>query len=143
MEIKELQEKIKALKNFRTEYDNMKKQLAELDGFCEVLETQIMQHFEENDMTSFRVDGVANVSISQRLTVKVPRDIEAKKAFFEWVAANKGEEVRDSMMTVNSMTLNSFYKEEYNNLSDEDKLMFQIDGIEPPSMMKSLSFRKA
>lgn len=143
MEIKELQEKIKALKNFRTEYDNMKKQLAELDGFCEILETQIMQHFEENDMTSFRVDGVALITVSEKYTVQTPKKNEDKKAFFDWVARNKGEEVRDSMMTVNSMTLNSFYKAELESLEGDDKLMFQIDGIQPPSMVKKISVRKA
>ena len=143
MDIRELQEKIKALKEVRARYDEKKEQLAVEKEILDSLEADIIQAFEENDLTSFKLDGVANVSITHRLTVPTPKTVDEKRAFFAWVAANKGEEVRDAMMTVNSMTLNSFYKEEYNNLSDDDKLLFQIDGIGAPSMMKSLSVRKA
>lgn len=143
MDIRELQEKIKTLKEVRTRYDEKKKQLEMEKEILDALEADILQAFEENDLTSFKLDGVANVSISHRLTVPTPKTIEEKKAFFDWVAKNKGEEVRDAMMTVNSMTLNSFYKAEYESLSDDEKLVFQIDGIGLPSMHKTLSVRKA
>ena len=143
MDIRELQEKIKAIKEVRTRYDEKKKQVEMEKEILDALEADILQAFEENDITSFKLDGVANVSISHRLTVPVPKSIDDKKAFFAWVAANKGEDVRDAMMSVNSTTLNSFYKEELNSLSDDEKLVFQMDGIGLPSLQKTLSVRKA
>ena len=143
MDIRELQEKIKSLKEVRTRYDEKKKQLELEKEILDSLEDDIIQAFEENDLTSFKLDGVANVSITHRLTVPTPKTIEDKRAFFAWVAANKGEEVRDAMMSVNSMTLNSFYKAEYESLTDDEKLVFQMDGIGLPSLQKTLSVRKA
>jgi len=143
MQIQELQEKIKALKEMDERYKNKKAEAEELHGFCEALKVEIIEALESNEMSSFKVDKIANVSISHSLSVKVPKDIESKKLFFEWLARNKGEEVRDAMMTVNSQTLNSFYKAEYESLDDDAKLMFQIDGLEMPSVSKVLSIRKA
>ncbi len=143
MEIQELQEKIKALKEMDERYKNKKREAEELNGFCDALKAEIIEALEIHDMTSFKVDGVANISISHRMSVPTPKTVEDKKAFFKWVADNKGEEVRDAMMTVNSQTLNSFWKAEYESLSDDDKLMFQIDGLEMPSISKVLSVRKA
>lgn len=143
MEIQELQEKIKALKEMDERYKNKKKEAEELNGFCDALKVEIIEALESHEMTSFKVDKIANVSITHRMSVPTPKTVEDKKAFFQWVADNKGEEVRDAMMTVNSQTLNSFWKAEYESLDDDAKLMFQIDGLEMPSVSKVLSIRKA
>lgn len=143
MEIKELQEKIRRLKDERDQYDAMKKTLEQIGNTCDAIEAEILAHFEENDMTSFRVDGVALISVSEKLTVKTPKTPEDKIAFFNYLKETKGEEVMLHYQTVNSQSLNSFFKAEMESKTDEEKLTFNLPGIEAPSMFKKLSVRKA
>lgn len=143
MEIKELQEKIRRLKDERDQYDAMKRTLEGIGNTCDAIEAEILAHFEENDMTSFRVDGVALISVSEKLTVKTPKTPEDKVAFFNYLKETKGEEVMLHYQTVNSQSLNSFFKAEMESKTDEEKLTFNLPGIEAPSMVKKLSVRKA
>ena len=143
MEIKELQNKIRELKDQRDQYDAMKRTLDQIGCTRDALEADILQHFEENAMTSFRVDGVALISISEKMTVKTPKTPEDKTAFFNWLRDTKGPEVLLHYQTINSQSLNSFFKAEWESMSDEKKLTFVIPGIEAPSMVKKLSVRKA
>lgn len=143
MEIRELQTKIKELKETRDNYDAKKLELQEIDSKCSALEADILQHFEENNMTSFRVDGVALISVSEKMSVKTPKTPEEKTAFFNWLKETKGEEVLLHYQTVNSQSLNSFYKQEWESMDDDKKLTFNIPGLEAPTSVKKLSVRKA
>ena len=121
----------------------MKKTLEQIGNTCDAIEAEILAHFEENDMTSFRVDGVALISVSEKLTVKTPKRPEDKVAFFNYLKETKGEEVMLHYQTVNSQSLNSFFKAEMESKTDEEKLTFNLPGIEAPSMVKKPSVRKA
>jgi hypothetical protein len=143
MEIKELQEIVKDLKAKRDNYDEVKRHLDVMGGECDVIEHKLLEYLQENDMKSFRVDGVALVSVTEKMAVKTPKTIEDKDKFFAWLKENKGEEVMKSYMTVNAQSLNSFFKQEWDMLSDDQKLTYQIDGLEAPAMSFKLSVRKA
>ncbi len=143
MEIKDLQEKIKQLKLAKDLYTASKRETEEFKSRVDSLEFEILQHLEENQMTNFRVDGHALVSVVEKMSVKTPKDTESKKAFFNWLKEKHGEEVMNAYMSVNSQSLNSFYKTEFESLSDEEKLNFSIPGIEPATLVKTLSVRKA
>ena len=143
MEIKELQEKIKKLKEERDQYDAMNNTLKQIGSACDSLEAEILSYFEENDMSSFRVDGVALISVTEKLSVKTPKTPEEKLAFFNYLKETKGDEVMLHYQTVNSVSLNSFYKAEMDTKSPEEKLCFNMPGIGAPTLVKKLSVRKA
>ena len=143
MEIKDLQEKIRKLKTERDQYDAMKATLDQIGSACDSLEAEILAHLEENGMSNFRVDGVALISVVEKLSVKTPKTPEEKKAFFNWLEETKGSEVLLHYQTVNSQSLNSFYKAEFESKSDEEKLTFNMPGIGAPTMSKKLSVRIA
>ena len=143
MEIKELQEKIKKLKEERDQYDAMKRTLDQIGSSCDALEHEILAHFEANDMTSFRVDGVALISVSERLSVQTPKTPDDKKAFFDWLLETKGEQVFRHYQTINSQSLQSFFKAEWESMSEEQRLTFNMPGIGAPTLSKKLSVRKA
>lgn len=143
MEIKELQDKIRKLKDERDQYDAMKRTLDQIGSSCDALEAEILAHFEESNMTSFRVDGVALISVTEKLSVKTPKTPEEKIAFFNYLKETKGDEVMLHYQTVNSISLNSFYKAEMDTKSPEEKLCFNMPGIGAPTLSKKLSVRKA
>ena len=143
MEIKELQELVTTLKSIRDDYDAKKKELENIGAQCDAMEATLMQHLQENDMKSFKVDGVATISVTERMTVQTPKTIEDKAAFFKWLGTTKGDDVMMNYMTVNSQSLNSFFKAEWDGLTDEEKLVFQIPGLQPAALSYKLSVRKA
>lgn len=143
MEIKELQELVVNLKALRDEYDTKKRDLEDLGAQCDSLESKLMTHLQENDMKSFKVDGVASISISERMTVQTPKTNDDKAAFFKWLGTTKGDDVMINYMTVNSNSLNSLIKAEYESLTDEQKLLFQVPGLQPAALSYKLSVRKA
>lgn len=143
MEIKELQEKIRKLKEERDQYDAMKRTLDQIGSSCDALEHEILAHFEANDMTSFRVDGVALISVTERLSVQTPKTPADKKAFFSWLKETKGEDVFLHYQTINSQSLQSFFKAEWESKSEDERLCFNMPGIGAPTLSKKLSVRKA
>lgn len=143
MEIKELQELVTNLKALRDEYDAKKRDLETLGSQCDSMESTLMTHLQENDMKSFKVDGVASISISERMTVQTPKTNDDKAAFFKWLGTTKGDDVMINYMTINSNSLNSLIKAEYESLTDDQKLLFQVPGLQPAALSYKLSVRKA
>lgn len=98
----------------------------------------IMAEFERLDKTSY--DGRrCKITRVQRPTVTVPKEPQAREAFFEYL---KKKEIFDQMVTVNHQTLNSFYKAEYENAVERGDHAFQIPGVGEPKVQEYLTFRK-
>jgi hypothetical protein len=105
----------------------------------EAKEAALMEILVSNNMGSFRSPyGLA--SISKRLSVKTPKSEDDRKKFFEYL---KEKGVYDHLITVNSMTLNSYYKEEFAAAEQRgDADTFTIPGITEVTIQPILSFRK-
>lgn len=80
--------------------------------------------------------NAATFSVQDKLSVKVPKDPESKGKFFSWL---KKEGLFDSMVTVNSQTLNSLYNEEFKRSRNPD---FEIPGVGKASHYQQLSMRR-
>lgn len=132
---------IKELRMKRDEYDVAKKAAEAKHGEVKNLEAKVIQTLEDAGKTTYIAEGVGKVTVSYDMSVQTPKTIDEKRAFFEWVKNNLGQEVHDSYMTVNSISLNSLYKqlnEEYCNRGE----ILQISGLGEPVARTKLSLRK-
>lgn len=110
------------------------------DKILEELELQLMEKLKQLDRKNFQ-SKLGTFSISHRVSVKVPSTPEEKAAFFDYLR-QKG--VFEQMVGVHSQTLNSFYKAEFEAAKDRGEgLDFSIPGLQPPTVMETLSFRAA
>lgn len=109
------------------------------------VETKIQAHMEQSELEKFNVKGYGTFSLQSNFSVKVPGSEEHRAAFFAYL---KELGIFDSMITVNSNTLNAWYKQELQTLAakaeagedvDPD---FKIPGIEDPKDYNTLKFRK-
>lgn len=76
------------------------------------LEARILQTLIDHDMTSYKSKH-GTVIKSLRYSVKTPKSIEEKTAFFEWLNKTKGREVYWNYVTINSQSLNAFIKQKW------------------------------
>lgn len=119
------------------ERDVLKPKKAKLD----LMEGQILQTLADNELTSFK-SSHGTVVRSTRYSVRTPKTIEEKTAFFEWLNKSKGREVYWTYVSVNSQSLNSFYKAEMEAAKEAADFDFKIPGIGEPEATPVLSKRK-
>ena len=123
------------------EYEAQKKISTALGNEVEKLYEQAGQILLDLGQDSFKTP-LGTVSLRKRTSFKTPKDEASREAFF-----NKLKEmgVFDSMITVNSNTLNSFLKAEYESAEarGEDMVTYKFAGIEPPTVSVTASLRKA
>jgi hypothetical protein len=82
------------------------------------------------------VQGFGTLYFSNRMSVTMPKNPEDREAFFNYL---KEKGAFDGLITVNSMTLNSFYKQEAEIANSPD---FKIPGIGTPTLIKTLNMRR-
>lgn len=137
-DLKQLNALCDSLADTRERKARLNAQLKELNEAEERDETKILEMLEASDLDSF--DGTkGKVSIVNRFTVRVPQSIDDKQALFKYLQQRK---IFYELVSVNSMTLNSFYKKEMEIAQSEGNTDFKIPGVGEPGVKKSLSFRK-
>lgn len=102
------------------------------------LKTKLLTFMEQFEKTSYK-SKFGNIIRVQKSSVKVPKDPESKAKFFEYLD-QKG--IKDDILTVNSNTLNSFYKAEKESAIAAGAEEFSIPGLEPPTVFFQLQMRK-
>lgn len=101
-------------------------------------EASMIEALNALEMTSHK-GPAGGVSISHRTSVKTPKTLEAKNKLFDYLRA-KG--LFDTMVSVNSQTLNSFYKAEMEQAIEAGNSEFQIPGLDEVTVSQTLSFRR-
>jgi len=124
----------------REVYEAAKKVSGEKYADYQALENKLVTTLSEAGKKSYKVDGVGAVTRVVKTSVQTPKDVNDKRAFFDWVEAQYGKDVRDTMSSVNSNTLNSFYNQEVEKHKDDP--MFAIPGIGTPTASEHLSFKR-
>lgn len=108
----------------------------------EEIENKVLSTLEATGKSKYFVDGIGTVSKISKYVVRVPKDLEDKRKMFAWLAENHGPDVRDTMLSINHQTLNSFYNAEEESRRKLGNPNFSIPGVELPVEEKSLRFQK-
>lgn len=123
------------------EVDRIEKEtLAPVRKARDELYEKILGHLAQQEISSYKSKHGTIVRM-RRYSVRVPADYQAKQKFFHWLHI-QSEDLYWKMMTVNSQSLNAFYKEQMELAKESGDLNFEIPGIGEPTLMESLSLRK-
>lgn len=136
---------LQEMEKFAAEIDTLRKEEAAASATkkaitekLEVAENNLIKILGENDLTSYRA-SCGLLSIAYRTSVKTPKTAEDKQKFYDYLRS-KG--LYDSMISVNSQTLNSFYKSEMEQAQEAGNSEFAIPGINEVTINETLSFRR-
>jgi hypothetical protein len=121
----------------RNEYEEAKKKSDGFHAIAEQTKNDLISLLEAAGKKNWALEGVGKVNLAEKLTVKVPKDLESKKALLQYFRG-LGPEVYASMVTVNYMSLNSYYKQE-----TENNPQFRIPGVEEGEVDKQLRFTRS
>lgn len=127
-------EKIATLRAEEAQAAFVKKRITEQ---LEQAEAKMLSMLEDSGLKSYRAPA-GNCVITHRTSVRTPKTPEDRKAFFDYL---KSKGIFDAMIGVNSATLNSYYKEEFEVASREGRVL-EIPGLTEITVDAILSFRK-
>lgn len=129
-------EAVRKLKELEEDYDAKKKVSNTASELVDHQRNYILALLQKSGKTKYFVDGLGTVSMAIKKQVQVPKNPEDKKLMLEYFES-LGEELYNSYVTVNSMTLNSYFKQQ-----TEENPDFTIPGISGLTEKPELRFRK-
>ena len=138
-----LTELVKRRKDWSEKYDAEKKALSEKKKALDDLDKEIIALMEKAEIKNYKVDGVAQVIRTVRVSWNLPKSPEDRAAYFAFL---KERGVFENLITVNSQTHSKFCKELLEGMAEEDPVAaagFVIPGVPGKSAMEYLSVRKA
>lgn len=124
--------------SLKSKIDERKIELEGLEDELHRIEAELLPMLEGAKMEQVAVEGLGKILVDQKISVKVPKDPEAKAAFFEYL---KARGIFDGMATVHSATLNAFYNDELEAkaaIGEEVK----IPGLEPSGKYSRLKWKR-
>jgi len=136
--IKMLQTLVSELWDVRAQIDSEKQILSMFNAQKEKLESLIIRAMQTSELERFDGDK-CTVFRKSKSSVKVPASPQEKKQLLDYL---KSIGMFDSMITVNSQTLNSWYNKEIEIARSNGKSEFQVPGIAEPTPYDDLSVRK-
>jgi len=98
--------------------------------------------FMENSATQRLEGDTCKITLIQKATPSVPKDATNKTKLFALIKKEKGEDVLNEMLTINSRSFGSFYNAEEAASFEDGEFDFKIDGVEEPHNVSSLMVRK-
>jgi len=139
--VDDMNKKVEEIRAKEAAYEEQKKISTQLGYEVDSLYEQIGKMLLDLGQDSFKTP-LGTVSLRKRTSFKTPKDEDSRNAFFGKL---KEMDVFDSMITVNSNTLNSFLKAEWEaaEARGEDMITYRFAGIEPPTISVTASLRKA
>jgi hypothetical protein len=136
--MKEFESLIEQAYKLKAEKEELEAQAEAVGATLTELQKQILAHMEAFEKESYKSKWGTIIAVNKS-SVKIPRDPEAKAKFFAYLD-KKG--IKEDLLTVNSQTLNSFWKAERDAAIAAGAEEFQMDGIDPPTMYKQITMRK-
>lgn len=121
-------------------HDAQKKITSKLYVEAEALDHKITEALRRAGKKSYKVDGLGTVSLRATEVVRVPSTVEDKNKFFTFLKETRGSEFLLSLTTVNSQTLNAWYKKESDLAAERGETGFAVPGLDGCTTRESLAF---
>lgn len=138
--VTELDYLCKQIANERKLKEDMEAVVTEQNKKIAGLEAKAVDYLETLARENY-ASPYGTISIKENWRVNLPDSPENWSKLFDYF---RRRECFDGMITVNSNKLNSFYKEELEIAQEDGRAMeFEIPGLNPPKLHKSLAYRKA
>lgn len=137
--VQELEREIEQMFALRMKKEQKEAEAKALNEQLQELQAKVMGKLESLELTSYKAKS-GTFSFSMREGFRVPKDLENKKKFFEFL---KGKGIFDEMITVNAQTLNSWAKAEIEAALERNDFDFQVPGLEKASPVPSFKMTQA
>jgi len=134
----ELDNHIKELLELEKKYTEAKKVAYDINIEVEKKENFILGLLSAINRNSYEAEGLAKITKCVRTSYKVPKDTNNKKELFKYIEDKYGDETLMGLVTINSMTLNSWANREI----AEDNVSF-IPGLEAPTSNEYIQIRRS
>jgi hypothetical protein len=106
----------------------------------EMLYNKMLSILERFGRTNYEVPGLGRLTAVERSFVSLPKTPEDKDTFYSYL---KDQGIFDELISVNSNTLNAFYKRELEIAREEGRAFgFKIPGISEPITSMTLRVMK-
>ena len=139
--VKEMDNLIAEMRDAKSEYTAKNNDAKEAKTILDSLQAKLLDALETLDKDTYIADA-GRITRVRKLTVRVPKTLEAKRSFFKFLEETQGKDVADSYMSVNSQSLNSLYNQLVEEYAERGEVL-EMDGIETPTFRESLSFRQS
>lgn len=136
--INELNEQCKLVSELRDEEEVLSRHKKDVSEKLAAEEAKLLEMLAEDNLTCYNSPHGKAV-VSYFTSVKTPKTPEEKKAFADFL---KERGLFDTMWSINSQTLNSFYKAEVEAAKERGDSDVAIPGINHVSMSPRLSFKR-
>lgn len=140
----ELDARAKAYNEAYAAYEKQKAVASELFKEAERLEGKLIEALEQAGKSKYHVEGVGTFYFSDKLVVTTPKTIPDKKALFDYVLQNHGEDFFLSTASINHQTLQKLYNTDFETFKETNPELaaeFHIPGLQPPTSKRSLGLR--
>jgi hypothetical protein len=135
---------VKRMREAQLDYDQKSLISKEAHFHLEGCKKKLLDLLTKAGKTKYDCEGVGKVTISERMSVSYPADLDERRKFVSYLQETFGEEGVMTYLTVNSKTLGTFYKEQFNNAKETgDASEFTLPGIPEPKASLTIGFRKA
>jgi len=135
-------DKVKEMWEQKRVVDELKEALKDESAKLETFKSETIKAMEAMDIEKQHVTGCGTIFRQKNFSIKTPKTIEQKEALFKWIGENKGRDVLRNMLSINSQTLNSFYKSELEVAKETGNIDFSLPGIDAPELYYTLGMRK-
>jgi len=136
--MKDFEAQCKALCEKKELVDKLTAELKKENALYAEMKDKVLVTLEALGKTSYPVSGFGTVYIQDRFQVKMPTTPEGKSLLFKWL--NKKGVLWD-YATVHHQSLNSLYKEEFDNAVREGNENFTLPGVGEPTSYKTLAVK--
>ncbi len=137
--IPEFDQIVEAVLAKRSEIEEIQNKLKEETAVLEKMNLKVLAYLKQLNRDSYKTPK-GSVGIQRRTSVTMPKDPEAREKFFSYL---KQTNQYNELITVNSQTLNAWYKAEREQAEREQRALgFEIPGLGQPSTFETIRVTK-
>jgi hypothetical protein len=122
--------------------DELKKILATEQKTLGELQDKVLKGLDVLELEKQHIPDYGTVFVRTEYSVKTPKDPESKQQLFEYIRRKYGSDTLLGKQSINSQTLNAFYKEELSLAKQGGNINWKLPGVEEPSAYHKLGTRK-
>lgn len=135
--VEAMDELVRQLREAKTSYEQLQEKADELKAAYTKAKDQVMNALVQLKRDNYAVDGHGLAYISRKEVYTTPKTNEDKTALFNYIKNKYGPDTLMSLVSINSQTLTSWANKE-----TETGEVQVIPGLNQPTMVETLNFRK-
>lgn len=140
--MKQFIDELKSLGEFKAEIEAKKSELSLMNKEYTQRMAEALKKMEVLEIEKQHIPGVGLFYCQVNESVKFPKEIDQKKAVFDYIKQKYGPDALMDMVSINSRSFNSFYKAEAEIAVNEQNSDWKMPGIEETKPWTELKFRK-